>query len=330
MTESDTRPSHQLPTAVRDLLARQDGLVTRAQLQEHKVTKATIAWNAGRQWAVPLRMVYAPGHPELTLRRRQIAALLFAGPGTSITGLAAAELHGLRSAGPVTRIDVLTSPNRARRKDAFVVVRPTTLVDTETVTRGPIRFVSAARACVDAACELRSNTARSSLFIEAVQKKTCSVDDLAEWLHRLRTRDVAGLARALDDAASGAWSLPEARLLDLMSTSSVLPDVWPNASLSDELDLPLLTPDAWFDDVGMAVLVHSRQFHSDPEQWNTTVSKDGNLVSAGIIVAGVTPNQIDREPREVLARLERTYRAAQRRARPPVQASRLPGWRLVG
>ncbi len=40
-----------------------------------------------------------------------------------------------------------------------------------------------------------------------------------------------------------------------------------------------LTPDAWLDDVAMAVMVHSRQFHDGPDQWDETVSRDGELTA---------------------------------------------------
>jgi len=40
-----------------------------------------------------------------------------------------------------------------------------------------------------------------------------------------------------------------------------------NPRLKDMHDKRLTTPDLWFDDVGMAVMVHSRQFHSGALQW---------------------------------------------------------------
>jgi hypothetical protein len=46
------------PPAVQVLLARQDNVITRAQLLEHGMTYPTIRWNAGRGWRVILPHVF--------------------------------------------------------------------------------------------------------------------------------------------------------------------------------------------------------------------------------------------------------------------------------
>ena len=42
----------------------------------------------------------------------------------------------------------------------------------------------------------------------------------------------------------------------------------------------LTSPDVWFDDVGMAVLVQSRQFHSQGLDWDATVVAGSDLSAA--------------------------------------------------
>jgi hypothetical protein len=84
--------------------------------------------------------------------------------------------------------------------------------------------------------------------------------------------------------------------------------------------LRLPTPDAWYDDVGLAVQVHSWRGHASMEQWNDTVTADGALSEQGIIVVGVTPNMIDRTPDDVLRCVLAAHRQAGRRPRPPVHA----------
>ena len=68
-------------------------------------------------------------------------------------------------------------------------------------------------------------------------------------------------------------------------------------------------------------MVHSRRFHANGELWDATVEKDGDLVAAGVIVVGVTPNRVNREPAAVLARIETAYRLARARPRPLVVAT---------
>lgn len=315
-----------LPPVAVDLLATQDMVATRRQLLDCGLSKETVRWNSGRKWRVLLPNTYLLQPESATVRQRHIAALLYAGPGSAITGLAAARFHGLRAGNRSEAIEVVTPPSRRRRSVGYVTIRPSLLVDSACIERGPLRYVSVSRACVDTAAALRSTSAREALFIEASQKGLASLDELAEWIHRLRSRDAAGLHGALAAAASGAWSLPELRLLDLMATSSSLPEVWPNAKINDASGLPLLTPDAWFDDVAMAVLVHSRRHHSEADLWDNTVSRDAGLVMSGIVVAGVTPHQIDHEPGSVLSRIEATHAAASVRPRPNVTAYEREGW----
>lgn len=309
-----------------DLIQGQDGIVSRQQLLACGVSKEAIRWNSGRSWRVVLPRVYLLGRESITQRQRHIAALLYAGPGSVITGAVAAEFHGVGSATVGEVIDVITLPSRRRRSAGFVTVRPSLVVDAQPSIRGPLAYASVGRACVDAAASLRSPSMREAVFIEAIQKGLVSLDDLSEWVYRIRPREAAALHAALDSAASGAWSLPESRLLELMSTSRVLPPAWPNAKIEDARGLPLLTPDAWIDDVAMAVLVHSRRYHSRAHQWDATVERDAGLVAAGVVVAGVTPHQIDADPYAVLARLEATYRAAAARVRPKVTAYEKEGW----
>lgn len=313
--------------ALVDLLERQDNVVTRAQLLAGGLSKEAVRWNAGRHWRVVLPNTMVIGREGVSLRQRHIAALLYAGPGAAITADAATEFHGLRCAAARDLIEVVTPPNRRRRNCGFVSIRPSLLVDHQLVTRGPLSYVSVGRACVDAATPMRSDSSRKALFIEAVQKRLVSLDELAEWVHRLRPRDAAALHQALAAAASGAWSLPEHRLLELISTSSVLPAPWPNTKIEDTRGLPLLTPDVWFDDVAMAVMVHSRRHHSEAAQWDATVSRDADLVAAGVIVVGVTPRQIEQDPRGVLARIEAAHANATTRPRPDVTAYENEGWK---
>jgi len=120
-----------------------------------------------------------------------------------------------------------------------------------------------------------------------------------------------------------AWSRPEALLLAACEKSSRLPVVWANPMLRLGSE-PLTTPDLWLDDVAMAIMVHSRQFHSGELDWDRTVESDSDLTAAGIVVLGVTPNRIYRSLPAVVARIERTYLSAQARPRPPVTARRQP------
>ena len=263
----------EFPAALQDLLARQDGVVTRAQLLQHGVTYPAIRWNAGRAWRVVLPQVFGIAREQPSPRQRQIAALLWAGPQAVLSGPTAARLHGVTSAEPMARVHVLVPAPQRSRTSGFAQVRRTVLHDPGWVTRGPLRLSSPARAAVDAARAARTPDARAAILIEAVQRGIVTLDDLQEWVLRLRPRDAVTLRAPLDEAASGAWSLPESELLDLVATSTLLPLAWANPAVTTADGAALTTPDLWFDDVAMAVMVHSRRHHSEADQWDDTVDK---------------------------------------------------------
>ena len=311
----------ELPDSVTELLARQDGVVTRAQLLEHRVTKASIRWSSGRSWRVVLPCVYLVGRAAPTERQRHVAALLWAGPRSVLSGPSAARLHGITAADPRGTVHVVVPPPQRAKHRGFAHVRRSLLDDVAVVRRGPLRMSSPARAAIDAAHLARTEDERAAILIEAVQRGLAGVDDVAEWAFRLRTRDAARLHDALAAAASGAWSVPEAEVLDLLSTSSVLPGAWANPALTSPTGLSLVTPDVWFDDVALAVMVHSRRFHADGELWDATVEKDGDLVACGVVVVGVTPSRVRRDPAAVLRRVEAAYAVAGARPRPAVVAT---------
>ena len=172
---------------------------------------------------------------------------------------------------------------------------------------------------VDAARVAPSEDTRSAILIEAVQRGLASVDDLAEWVHRL-PRDAAALHAPLEHAASGAWSTPESEVLELVAESSVLSPAWANPWLERPDGSALTAPDVWFDDVAMAVMVHSRRYHAEADDWDDTVEADADLVAAGVVVVVATPRRIRTDPARVLRRLERAYLAAAARPRPAVVA----------
>lgn len=312
----------ELPSALRSLLARQDGVASRRQLLEHGVTKAAIRWNSGRAWRVLLPTVYLLDRAAASERQRQVAALLWAGPHAVLGGATAARLHGITAADPGGRVQVDVPPPFASRRRGFAEVRRSLLIEHRSVRIGPLRACSAARAAVDAAFAAPTEDDREAILIEAIQKGLADLDDVAEWVFRLRPRDSARLHDALAAAASGAWSVPEAALLDLVGTSTTLPPPWANPGLTTVSGKSLVTPDAWFDDVALAVMVHSHRHHAQGEQWDATVEKDGDLVAAGVVVVGVTPRRITRDPAGVLARIEAAHVVARGRPRPPVIATR--------
>lgn len=73
----------------------------------------------------------------------------------------------------------------------------------------------------------------------------------------------------------------------------------------------------WFDDVALAIMVHSKAHPLLGDDWDATVSADGELSAAGAAVLGITPAEIRRRPDTVLEGIETAYVQASRRPRTP-------------
>jgi hypothetical protein len=217
-----------------------------------------------------------------------------------ITGVTAARWHGLTCDG-AGEVHVEVPQDRRPRSASFVVVRRTTRPDPRPWQRPPFVLVSRQRAVATAARDAPEQRTATALVREAVRRRLVRVEDLR---HELETGQRAGsalLRRAVEAAEAGSWSIPEADLGRLVATSRVLARPWFNPELftSDGTRLP--RPDGWFDDVALALQVHSYRHHALPQDWDGTVMSDGILVEHGVVVLTLTPHPITSRPGEVLA-----------------------------
>lgn len=308
-------------------LGAQRGLLTRQQLLDGGVSRAEIRSRLGRgSWRQLLPGVVQLDPALPTEKQRLLAALLFAGPGSWLAGSTAAALHGIEACRVSNPIHVQVPVPRRSRSSGWVSVRNTTLVDERLIERGPLTLACVPRSIVDAAAMAPTYDHTAAIMIEAVQRRIARLDDLKHWIHIRGTQNGRRLRRALDEAASGAWSKPESDLQRLLATSVVIPTLMSNPELYDSEGRRLTTPDVWLDDVGMAVMVHSRQFHAGDLDWENTVESDSDLAACRVVVVGVTPTSLQRNPVRVLARIERAYLTARASGlRAPVTATARPG-----
>jgi hypothetical protein len=306
----------ELTDAAVALLRRQDELATREQLYEAGLTRAVIRWRLGRSWTAVVGPVIAATRATLTPRQRLVAAQLVAGPHGIITGEHACLHEGLTAVPGHRPVRVLVPMSHEARHVGFVAITRTRRPDMEPVVDGVLRLARVPRAVMDAARFATSLDEARAVIIEAVQTGRASLELLQHELDAGPRRYSAFARRALADARAGVWSVPEAHLLHLCAGSSVLPHGYPNPVL-DDAGLRLLSPDLWFDDVALAVMVHSRAHHLRDADWEGTVERDSELTAHGATVIGFTPRSIAIEPRRVLDRIEQVYltlsRSGQRR-----------------
>jgi hypothetical protein len=237
-----------------------------------------------------------------------------------ITGAAAAHWHGI-TAGTRSSVAVEVPHCRCRRGGGLVDVRRTVRPDPHPWERPPLVLVSRQRAVAVAARDCRTDRDAAAVVLEAVERRLVRLDDLRNELEAGPRAGSARLRRAVEAAELGAWSVPEADLAASVRTSRALPAMWANPALRVG-DVRLPTPDGWFDDVGLAVQVHSKRYHAGELDWDKTVSGDSVFAEHGVALVAVTPRQITREAPSVLRRLERAYEQAAKRPRPVVVATR--------
>jgi hypothetical protein len=306
--------------AVDRLLEAQFGLATRGQLLDAGLTRSALAWRLTHGWRLVLPRVVSAGTLRLDPRQQMAAALLFSGDDTVVTSLAASTWHGVTAASGRPLVHVLVPARRRVNSTGFVVVRRTTRIEDQIWQRGPLRLASRARAVADAARDSNGPDDARALVIEAVQRRLVRVEDLRNELEAGPRRRSHRLRVAVQDAEAGAWSVPEVDLATLVRGSRLLPPMWLNPDLTASDGTTLPRPDGWFDDVALALLVHSRRHHADGDEWDHTVHSDGVFPEYGVIAVPVTPRRIRSDPAGVLRRIERAYAAARQRPRPDVVA----------
>jgi hypothetical protein len=157
--------------AVTDLLARQAGVMTRAQTRECGMSDAALRHRirSGGPWRVLLPGVYVASTGTPTVAQREMAAILYAGPGSVITGPAALVWHRIR--GPRTQlVDVLIPEPRKRRDLDFVRLSRTSRMPNVLFPRGEVCYVPPVRAVADTVRGLRDLSLARAVVADAVQR----------------------------------------------------------------------------------------------------------------------------------------------------------------
>ena len=318
-----------LPDTHTATLERQLGLLTRSQLGAAGVGAETLRWRLGRGWTLVLPQVVSTRPEPLTSSQRLVAAVLEAGLAAMVTGHHACSWHGLTSTRVDRPVEVLVPMTQAARRVGFITVRRTRRLDVCALRRPPLIVASRARSVIDAARSARSDDEARAVVIEAAQRRLVQLAELEHEVEAGATRDSARARRAVRDVRAGAWSVPEAELLQLCAGSAVLPSVYANPELEAPDGAVLVSPDVWVDDIAMALMVHSRAHHARDADWEGTVEQDGALAEHGVIVLAFTAGSVSRDPARVLRRIERAYTSARasRRERPAVRMAPR-GWGL--
>ena len=305
-----------------ELLGKQLSVASRAQLLSLGLSDRVVQYRlrAGGPWQVLLPGVYLSTNGPASFRQREVAALLYAGPGSLVTGPAALMHHSIRSPAAPDAIDVLVPTQRQRRDVGFVRLQRTARMPAKASSAGSVRLVLAPRAVADTVRQLTSLRDVRAVVADAVQNGRCSVGELAAELSQGPIRGSAMFRSVLTEVAEGIRSTAEGDLRDLIRTNRLpMPLFNPSLYVGDAF---LGKPDAWWPEAGVAAEVDSREWHLSPGGWERTMSRHDWMGAAGIIPLHFSPNQLRHKRAEVVKMIKGALESGL--SRPPLPIRTVP------
>jgi len=305
--------------AMADLLARQSGVITRSQTRDCAMSDQALRHRIRSigPWQVLLPGVYLTTTGSPATPQRLMAAQLYAGRDSVITGPAALSLHHLR--GPQTPIvDVLVPHERRRRSLGFVRVHRTVRMPIVVLWAGEVGYVPLARAVADTARGLRELGEVRAVVAEGVQRQRLHVSQLADELARGPVQGSAYFRQALEEVREGIRSAVEGDLRTLIKRER-LPEPMYNPDLYAG-DSFIARPDAWWAEAAVAGEVDSREWHLSPRSWERTLARDARMSAHGIVVLHFSPRRLRTEPRQVAAEIRSALAAGCSRGVPEIRA----------
>jgi hypothetical protein len=259
-------------------------------------TPAAIAHQLRRgTWRKILPHVYFTGD-VITWTDKLNAALAFAGPGALLSGAAALCDLELRSVQRPDTMLVLVPAGRQPRSAGWVQIRPSARPVCRALLPGAPR-AEVARAVADTAVARRRLDDVRALVAEVVQKKHCSIDELAVELRRGPQRGSAFLRQAIDEIGAGAWSAPEARAAALLRVAGA-----PPFEQNRRIDLPggryVIADFVWIELRAVLEIDSMIHHHDDQADVDRTDDKHIALETVGFSVIHRTPRYVITRPEE--------------------------------
>ena len=298
------------------VLAEQFSVIGRAQVLECGVSRGSLDHlvQPGGRWQRILPGVYAGTSGAVSPDQRAMAALLYAGPRSLLTGAVAVRRHRLRCAG-LNQVEVLVPDDVRVQSTGYVQTIRTSRMPEKFFRTRQIRFVPLDRAVADAARSMVNLGDVRAVVAEAIQSGGC---DLASLVTELNEGPVTGsrfYRMALQETSVGSRSSAEGDFMTLVSRSG-LPEPMYNAELFATDGTFLGIADAWWQRAGVVGEVDSRQYHLSPRDYERTLMRHNRMAASGINLLHFLPSTIKGNPSTVIANLRGAIESGI--ARPPL------------
>jgi hypothetical protein len=293
--------------AVARLFASQGGLASRAQLIELGVPPSTIRHRERPQgpWSRVLKGVCAGHDRVLTYLELLRAALLFAGPGSIVTGLAALRAHRVAAArAGDQRVKVLIPHGRRRASSGFVLVARTTRMPAPVWIEG-CAVAPLARAAVDACLDIKDKEFVRRIITELVYSGRCTPAELCAELVAHQTQYSARMRAVLAEFAAGIRTGEEAHCQERLARVAAPRPLWNRKIVEQATGHVAVLPGAFWPDRGVALEV-APGVRTNPAELDRAAARRRWMSSVlRLTVAQVTPGQLKEGWDEVWEELRR-------------------------
>ena len=300
------------------LMRVQYGVIARWQALECGLTSRAIEYRIrhGGPWRAMLPGVYLTVTGAPTPEQRDMAALLYAGPRSVITGAVAVRRHRLTCA-DLNLIDVLVPAEVRRTSTGFVQIHRTFRMPDNVYRTGAIRFAPPHRAVADAARKMMRFSDVQAVVCSALQRRRCTLAMLIDELNEGPSAGSRSLRMALAEVSDGVRSKAEADLRTLIDRSGLEKPLY-NARLYTQDGIFIAKPDAWWQRAGVAGEVDSREYHIEAADYRATLMRHNQMERYGVNVQHWLPSVITNEPRTVLSDLRMAIDSGYRRPPLPI------------
>lgn len=290
----------ELIRASRDKIIHAHKLI-RLGVPERTVYRRT---QADGPWTLLLPATILLSNGEPTLRQREIAALTYAGPNATITGLAGARHHRMYRGGDVEDIHLLIPmEERVQCRPGLIIER--TCVPFRPMLRDDLPVAPLARCAIDHVRLLKDHETIAAILTEPVQRRRLLPEMLSEELERGTRKGSAAARKVLRAVQRGVQSVAEFQADVFWQSHRHLPRIeWNTAVFA--LDGTLIGyADGLVRDVGFVLEIDSVEEHfATPGQVAETAERRRRFQAAGFHVLSTRPTQMRDEPAGVLADIE--------------------------
>ncbi|MGQ0575307.1 MAG: endonuclease domain-containing protein [Pseudonocardia sp.] len=280
--------------AIHTLLVRQAGVVSRAQAISAGLSADAVDHRLRtRRWRPLHPGVYLAAGHRLDDEARVRAALLWAGEGAALSGVAAAWWHGMGPGAPAV-VGIIVPRRRRPRPRRGVRVRRRDVPGVDLTRRRGIALTAPALTALDAAVELGSRG--GELLDRALQRTVPFPQVYAAYCRNLGAHGSATAARLLVAAADGSASVAERLLVRLLRDAGV--GGWRCGVAASGFVLDVAFPAA-----RLAVEVDGWAWHMDASRAQADKRRQNVLVANGWTILRYTWHDLVQRPREVVAEI---------------------------